>query len=411
MATEEDGFAVLEEAARRQTAEEIAVKALNGAIGRLLQSRNAKTGFFANLACRLERKMDWGVDTGSTNGSDLKANPDFVNGLTPAQLDGFLCHEALHCGLLHPFRLGARNPELFNTAADLSINSLLLDAGLELPDGKFVPGKGEFAHLPAGLSVEDYYQRLSEQKGSGAPNQQGSESSDSPGSQDPGGNGGVEAPPSPSEVRQGEAEWRTAVLMAAEAAKGKGELGGGIESLVGKAARPPVDWRDALRDFVAQKAKNGRSWNRVSRRHLALGMYLPGRFSRELGDVVLFVDTSGSTQPYLEVFGAAIADILEEFNCSATVVYHDVPVTKVAVFEPGSGEDFVLEPMGGGGTSHEEVFGWLAEQEVVPSCVIALTDADTTFPAGPPEAPVLWAIAGNPGASVPFGEIVHVTQY
>lgn len=422
---ETDGFAVLEEAARRAAAEERAAKALNASVVRLIASRSAKVAFFANLACRLERTPAWDLDTGSTDGRRLKYNPDFVAGLSPAKLDGFIAHEVMHCGLLHPFRLGARDPKVFNVAADCSINDILLDAGMELPDGGCVPGKGQYAHLPKGLSAEEYYELLRRPKGGqqdkddspgggdGEGEGDGDQDGDGPppaGPADPGGNGGVEAPPSPAEARQGEADWRTAVVMAAEAAKGRGDLGGGIESLVGRAAKPPVDWREALRDFVSQKAKNRRSWNKVSRRHLSLGMYLPGKFSRELGDVLVMADMSGSTELYLEVFSAALADVLEEFECTATVVYHDVPVQKVTTFDPGDGEEFALEPVGGGGTSHVEVFTWLAEQDEQPTCVIALTDLDSVFP-NPPDVPVLWAVAGNPGASGPFGDTVHLTTY
>jgi len=486
--TAEDGFAVLEEEARKATAAEKATKSLNGSVVRLIQGKSPQAVFFANLACRLERVVDWTQPTGCTNGKLIKFNPDFVGGLTPAQADGFLVHEVCHVAFLHPYRMGARDPELANIAMDLAINSVLLDSGFQLPSGGCVAGKGEFSNLPSGLSFEEYYAILSERPkepeddqqdededgggsdeededsdqdepaddedddesdgdgdqddegddaddqqegkgGDGEPDEPGEDGdgggdgeSDEPGEDadadgggdgpagaDPGGCGGVEPPPTPAEARQGEAEARTAVLMAGEAAKGRGDVGAGLQGLIGSAAKPPVDWRDVLREFVSQKARDGRSWNRVSRRHIASGLYMPGRFSRKLGRVAVLVDTSGSTQPYLAAFGAALDDILSEFDCEAVVAYHDVPVQKVSEWEPGD-EPFELENIGGGGTSHVPVFDWLAKLEDEPTCAVAFTDCYTTYHPVPAGVPVLWAVCGNPAAKPPYGQVVHLTK-
>ncbi len=421
-----DGFEVMEEEVRRTSAEELATKTLNRSVVRLIQGKDAKSVFFASLACRLDRVVDWKQPTGCTNGKQIKFNPDFVNGLTPPQVDGFLVHEVCHVAFLHPYRMGARDPELSNISMDLAINSVLLDSGFQLPAGGCVAGQGEYRNLKPGLSFEEYYNLLSQGSqdpqqeqdgddgggsGDGEPDESGDDGDDSENGSagaDPGGCGGVEAPPSPSEARQGEAEARTAVLMAGEAAKGRGDVGAGIRGLVGQAAKPPVDWRAVLRDFVSQKARDGRSWSRVSRRHIAAGLYMPGRFSRRLGKVAVLVDTSGSTQSYLAAFGAALDDILSEFECEAVVAYHDIPVQQVDTWEPG-GAPFKLKNIGGGGTSHVPVFDWLAKQDDEPACVIAFTDCYTTYHPVPAGIPVLWAVCGNPKAEPPYGQVVHLT--
>jgi predicted metal-dependent peptidase len=134
---------------------------------------------------------------------------------------------------------------------------------------------------------------------------------------------------------------------------------------------------------------------------------MPGRFSRKLGKVAVLVDTSGSTQPYLAAFGAALDDILSEFDCEAVVAYHDVPVQKVSEWEPGD-EPFELENIGGGGTSHVPVFDWLAKLTDEPTCVVAFTDGFTTLPDRFPEIPLLWAIAGNDSFLAPSGSMVRI---
>ena len=85
---------------------------------------------------------------------------------------------------------------------------------------------------------------------------------------------------------------------------------------------------------------------------LAQGLYLPGLHSEELGDVVLAVDTSGSIdEQMLGLFAAEANAVLGAYDCTVTVLYHDTEVQKVQTWRSADGP-LVLEPVGGGGTSH-----------------------------------------------------------
>ena len=64
--------------------------------------------------------------------------------------------------------------------------------------------------------------------------------------------------------------------------------------------------------------------------------------------------------------------------------------------------------MGGGGTSHEYVFEWLARSDVQPSCLVCLTDLETRFPTQIPDLPVLWAVVRDAGRRPPFGQLVPI---
>ncbi|MGA3325888.1 MAG: hypothetical protein ABSF45_15555 [Terriglobia bacterium] len=46
--------------------------------------------------------------------------------LKPAELEGTLAHEVLHCALGHQCRRGERDPGLWSEAADLAINPILI---------------------------------------------------------------------------------------------------------------------------------------------------------------------------------------------------------------------------------------------------------------------------------------------
>ena len=66
---------------------------------------------------------------------------------------------------------------------------------------------------------------------------------------------------------------------------------------------------------------------RPNRRLLQQGLYLPGLHSEELGDVVVAVDTFGSVgERELAVFAREVQGVVDAFDCTVTVLYHDTSV-------------------------------------------------------------------------------------
>jgi predicted metal-dependent peptidase len=324
----------------------------------------------------------------------------------------------MHGALAHHARRGPRDARRWNVACDLAVNPLLLDAGFTLPASRLVPGEGAYKDLQRGKSAEDYYSDLPDEPPAGSDGSdpgQGQEDRGQGGNtpqpgQDPGGCGGVKDPPgaSPAVCRQAEAEAAVAVAQAQQAAKARGQLPAGLARLVEEVLQPKVDWRDVLREFVSSYARNDYSWSPPNRRFIHRGLYLPGVRSEELGDVVLAIDTSGSIgEKELSRFAAEAQGILEAFDCTLTVLYHDSDVQRVQHWRSGDGP-LVLEPVGGGGTSHICVFDRVVSQGDLPTCVICLTDLYTEFPDSPPPVPVLWAVAGDNNAQPPFGLRVSV---
>ena len=407
-----DPFEVLELAASRQSAEQAAARALSAARVKLILGRDAKSAFFATLALRLNPEPGWDLETMSTDGRVLRYCPKFVQELSSDELVGVLAHEVMHCALAHPHRRGMREHTRWNIACDLAINPILRDSGFVLPSGRLMPGEGDHANLELGHSAEEYYSALANDApvpesqspdsgtGSGSPDSEGEAG-------DPGGCGQVIDPGSPADGRQQEAEWQVAVAQARQAASGRGELPGGLGRSVERVLHPPADWRSVLRTFVSMHAKNDYYWVRPNRRFIAQGLYLPGLHSEELGDVVLAVDTSGSIdEKLLGVFSAEVNAVLGAYDCAVTVLYHDNAIQKVQSWHSSDGP-LVLEPAGGGGTSHVCVFDWLNQSNLNPACVICLTDLETEFPDSPPAVPVLWAAVGD--ASAPFGQVVPIS--
>lgn len=384
---------------------------------RLAKARTAlvlDAPFFGALALRLRLEPDPSIETACTDGARIKYSPAFIEGLNDAQLKGLLAHEVLHCTNGHPWRMEHRDPRKWNTAADLAINPLLIDAGFTLPaDGLECPPEWH------GLSAEAIYNRLPD----GSPDDSGNNGQQSPqdGPQDGQGStqgrpdmgkpgpGEVEAPAPGTQAAEHaaelEAEWKAATIQAAKAAAAMGKLPGSLARLVDEIKRPRVNWRAELRRFIQQSARNDYAWRKPAARYMHAGLYLPGLQSESMPPLVVCVDTSGSIDPgTLAAFGAEIQAIMDETRPEALhVVYCDSRINKTQAHEPG--DLITLESTGGGGTDFRPPFAWVDAEGIQPAALIYLTDLQGPAPAEAPDYPVLWACT-DARKSAPFGELL-----
>jgi predicted metal-dependent peptidase len=404
--------------------------------------------FFGTLGLRL-KLVPGSLPTMATDGCRIVYSPAFVDELKPAELEGTLAHEVLHCALGHQCRRGERDPELWNQAADFAINPILLGNGFTLPSGALIdPAFND-------LSAEEIYARLLQRKGgvgtapkqepqqtnaaggmasspqepngvgmpnpkAGSPrqsvsNQAAPTTGESPksGSMRPGGFGEVwdanddqGHPASPAEKRRQEHEWSIAAEQALRSAKACGHEPGGVERPVSGSHQSHQDWRAILRDFVAATIPSDYRWSPPNRRYIASGLYLPSVERRGLGEIVIAVDTSGSIGKLeLEQFAAEISSISEEAKPEAIhVAYCDAAVQSAQQFGPG--EPVRLEPKGGGGTDFRPAFEWVAENSIAPVCLIYLTDLCCDSYPEAPAYPVLWVTDSRRTAC--FGETIRI---
>lgn len=427
----------LNDFAHRADSEEKAARAVSAAKTRLVLAKDASSVFFATLALRLDFRPDWTIDTAATDGRRLLYNPDFVLGLSESELLGLLAHEVLHCTGKHFARRAGRDPEDWNIACDLAINPLLIESGFSLPAGGLMPGGPHYEQLAPGSAAEEYFAALQaakqpdpdgDENGDGSPAdgqgdpsgdstggddaQPGESSGGSSGPADPGGCGGVIDPTDeadgsdgdPAEMQQLDAEWSINIAAAQQAAQRRGTLSAGLARLCGDALAPVVDWKAALREFIARPAKRDYNWKRPNRRHIHRGLYLPSLHSLEIGHIVAAIDTSGSIdEATLTRFASELADIATQGAARITILYHDSEVVKVEEWTPDDGP-LTLTPCGGGGTDHRPVFDWIeANSDEPPAVFVGLTDLASCFPTAAPDFPVLWASTDR-RAPHPFGE-------
>jgi predicted metal-dependent peptidase len=400
--------------------------------------------FFGTLCLRL-KLMPEAVPTMATDGRHIFYSAEFVDGLKPAELEAVFAHEVLHCCLGHHCRRGDRDPGLWNQAADLAINPILVSNGFILPAGALFDPAFE------NLSAEEIYARLLEKandatnqqedpkkppqpnSGQGSPEQgsQGGEKADSnsgsknsrgpeqekgtvtPPPSRPGGFGEVldateelGKPASEAEKNRQQHEWNIAAGQAMRSAEACGNEPVGVARPLSESRESKQDWRTILRDFVAATTPADYRWTPPNRRYIAAGLYLPSVFREGIGTIVIGVDTSGSIGTHeLEQFAGEISAIAEEAQPeSIHVVYCDAAVQSWQQFGPS--EPIHLEPKGGGGTDFRPVFEWVEENQIAPVCLIYLTDLCCHSYPKPPDYPVLWVTDSRRIA--PFGETMRI---
>jgi predicted metal-dependent peptidase len=354
----------------------------------------------------------------ATDGVSLYYNPDFVETLNAATLAGTLAHEVMHPALHHHVRRSGRDPKRWNMACDYAINPLLVDAGLNLPEGVLLDNRFR------GMSAEQIYNLLeseaSQDSGSEAEEgeSEGERSNTEPAptgtANEPsapmteGGIGQVLDAPVPNKetptMEEQAREWNIAVNQATTVAWQAGKVPAGLNRTLEGSAEAAVDWRELLRRFWSETTPADYSWVRPNRRHIWTGLYLPGVVCDGVGEVAIAVDCSGSVSArQLRLFEAEVRSILEGQRPERVyVLYFDAVVQKVETYEAGQRID--LNPVGGGGTEFGPCFEWLDDQGIRPQCLVFLTDLYGSFPPSAPSYPVLWALTGSKKA--PFGEVI-----
>jgi len=369
--------------------------------------------------------------TMATDHFNIYYDEDFVNSLSPQELDFVILHEGEHIALMHSLRLGKRDPLLWNVSADFSLNdgleTIYIPGIIELWKRKgYKNWSDEAPKCPKQalldkkytykMGAEKIYNKLLDQQ----QQQQGDGQSQS-------GNGNgdnfedmVLAPQQGQGESNEEYEERITKAMestaieavrAAKMAKDAGLLTADMEWLIKDLSEPKVDWRQQLALYMTQimQSYDDYTWKKRNRRYGSFDFALPAYSGETLPPIYIGFDTSGSMSLQDQKDGAAeVEGILNTFNTEATFVYTDYGVAGTETF---TSEDspIKLTPKGGGGTSFKPFFKWVEEQDRQPAFVLYFTDLYGGFPEIEPDYPVLW-VTKTRGYNVPFGETVHIDE-
>jgi predicted metal-dependent peptidase len=333
--------------------------------------------FFGQLALGTELKEEKGIPTAATDGRHLMYNPRFIDPLSQPEATFLVAHEISHIFLLHHTRRGARDPNVWNQAADYVINLMLKEQGFVLISSALLNPKFK------DWNTEKVYNYLIDNPEEQQPQDPGEGEGQGDGEGQPTWNiGGVQdavnkdgSPMSKAEIQQVEAKLKGEIQNAISAAKKAGNMPAGIERLVSKILAPKANWREILKRFVTSRAQNDWDWGKCHTRMLQqYGIVTPVLDSPELGTVFVGVDTSGSiSDKELQQFGGELSSVLENYSGTKVIVaYCDSSLNLVEEFEDAG--DLVMKAVGGGGTLCVELKDYFNEKVEGASCFIYMTD-------------------------------------
>ncbi len=325
------------------------------------------------------------IPTVATDGRNIFFNPQFLHSLSSQERDGVLLHELLHAALLHPLRLRARSPKLWNIAADIVVNGTLYQQGFTLPPGGLRDEQLEH------LTVEEVYELLQ------LPNaaQFDLTTADL-------------IAPATAQAQELTTYWHRSLQQALVISKiTANQLPSGLERELANIARSRLDWRSYLWRFLAQTSSDFQTFDR---RFVGSGIYLEG-LQHETVRVQIAIDTSSSIRAHqLELFIGEVSGILAAYPQLECQLYY----ADDALSAPHSltANCCLPPPVGGGGTSFVPFFDRVSESwdGRTPTVCIYLTDGYGEFPAVAPALPTLWVVpcGGLDLAAFPFGEAIRL---
>ena len=378
---------------------------------RLLQSRMrllCTNGFYGLLLMHVTFSLDETLDTAATDGERIYFGPEFLDSISDAELDFVIMHEIMHVVLQHLARKGERDMERFNIAADIVVNSEIMNSFGG--DERKISVNGEPAmHLtPDGqegylFTAEQVYEMLGKvMPASGFKDDHSMwESAEE--------NGKLQ------DVWVQRLKEACAAMEIRDPDHSRGLLPAFAERFLKELKNPQIDWRKVLNEFVQEEIMDY-SFTPPDRRFDGGDFFLPDFNEREdrLENILFMIDTSGSmsdemiTAAYSEIKGA-----IDQFDgkLSGWLGFFDALVIPPKPFSDEA-ELRIIRPEGGGGTDFNAVFEYVRKnmQENLPASIIILTDGYAPFP---PESvamgiPVLWLLNNekvNPG----WGRIARIT--
>ncbi len=456
----EDAYKITSDNADNVSIQEDALRRMQKARAELLFAHP----FFGSLALKLKLKVDNNCPNLWTDGKTLAYNPHFIAVLSHDHIMACQAHELLHIACNHHIRRNGRDENLWNKACDYAIGSLLLEAGFSLPDSMLKYDKaydnksvdeiyiclskledqdvhgGAQSALTAektdkiddassgdgnnaqgeGTEVENKLQKASTdgQAGHDEKTKSGSSSSSEEQSQGKDSSsldffGEIKDHPlldknNDKDRQRAEEEALIQITQAIHNAQGHGYVPLGLLRLYHARIRPSLDWQVLLQRFLESCNDGDYSWSMPNRRYISQDIYLPSRKEPRIPIIALAIDASNSIDnALLGVFCAELENILESYDTSLFVMYHDVAVHKHAYYTRMD-RPLRLDVQGGGGTSYKHIPNYIEQENIQPACLLWFTDLECTVFPDEPSYPVLWLATKQLQKEPPFGEVIQL---
>lgn len=436
---------------------------IKGCIKRLLLSRMRilyNHGFYGLLLMHMIYAVSEEIETACTDGVRITFGIDFLDSLSDSELDFVMMHEILHVVLQHCFRGDVEDPEAYNIAADIVVNSnIMLENGMKASSitlskygtSMHVAPDGKEGHEYTAEQVYVMLPKNLNKKGNNNLNKKGNNKS--PGSAVGGAKkenkkGNNKSPGSavgrakkeiskeqhqPVRVwddhsRWGKYEeddtlrdvWVKRFEDAAEAIKirdpsnARGLLPAFAERILKELKKTQTDWRTILNDFIQEEVVDY-SFTPPDRRFDDSPFFLPDFNGKEdrVEDILFMIDASGSMSD--DMIAAAYSEVkgaIDQFNgkLKGWLGFFDAAIIKPQPFSDEN-EFKIIKPAGGGGTDFQIIFEYVFHHmsDKLPASIIILSDGDAPFPleklAG--GIPVLWLL-NNEEVNPPWGKVARI---
>lgn len=434
---------------------------IKGCIKRLLLSRMRilyNHGFYGLLLMHMIYAVSEEIETACTDGVRITFGIDFLDSLSDSELDFVMMHEILHVVLQHCFRGDVEDPEAYNIAADIVVNSnIMLENGMKAssitlskygiamhvaPDGKEgheYTAEQVYAMLPKNLNKKGNNKK-GNNKSPGSADGRAKKENKKGNNKSPGSAVGRAKKEISKEQHQpvwvwddhsqwGKYEeddtlrdvWLKRFEDAAEAieirdpSNARGLLPAFAERILKELKKSQTDWRTILNDFVQEEVVDY-SFSPPDRRFDDSPFFLPDFNGKEdmVEDLLFMIDTSGSMSD--DMIAAAYSEVkgaIDQFNgkLKGWLGFFDAAIIKPQPFSDEN-EFKIIKPAGGGGTDFQIIFEYVFHHmsDKLPASIIILSDGDAPFPqeklAG--GIPVIWLL-NNEEVNPPWGKVARIT--
>jgi len=383
--------------------------------------RHPETALYGSIMMMGESVVEDGIPTAYTDGLNKKYGREFMAGLTDEEARALIWHENLHVALMHIPRhkdLMREDGLLANVAMDIVVNNIIDNVNdktlCKLPSSAILD------HAFDGWSVREIYNELKKQnpqrKKDGQSNGSGEGESVNVNGKKYGVSGmdehdGTGLSSTPEQAKEFEEKVGRALREGGILA---GRLGAKVPREITASLDKPIDWKEALRDFVstAVRGKDELTWRRFNRNLLANDILAPSVESETMTEAIIAIDTSGSiNQEMIAKFAYQLQLICDSVNPETVrVLWWDTEVHGEQVFGGDSPNvKDILKPLGGGGTHVSCVSEYVAQKGYKPDCIVVFTDGyledsikwDISVD-------TLWLVTANRNFVPPKGKMVKI---
>lgn len=425
---------------------------IKGCIKRLLFSRMRilyNHGFYGLLLMHMIYAVSEEIETACTDGVRITFGIDFLDSLSDSELDFVMMHEILHVVLQHCFRGDVEDPEAYNIAADIVVNSnIMLENGMKASSitlskygtSMHVAPDGKEGHEYTAEQVYVMLPKNLNKKGNNKSHGSADGRAKKGNNKSPGSAVGRAKKEISKEQHQpvrvwddhsrwGKYEeddtlrdvWVKRFEDAAEAIKirdpsnARGLLPAFAERILKELKKTQTDWRTILNDFIQEEVVDY-SFAPPDRRFDDSPFFLPDFNGKEdrVEDILFMIDTSGSMSD--DMIAAAYSEVkgaIDQFNgkLKGWLGFFDAAIIKPQPFSDEN-EFKIIKPAGGGGTDFQIIFEYVFHHmsDKLPASIIILSDGYAPFPleklAG--GIPVLWLL-NNEEVNPPWGKVARIT--